>query len=71
MMSIAAASILAKTYRDDFMKKIDAEFPVYHWAINKGYPTRDHRSAIIAHGISPYHRKSFRLLPDTEELDLF
>jgi len=71
MMAIAAASILAKTYRDDFMKKIDAEFPVYHWAINKGYPTRDHRSAIIAHGISPYHRKSFRLLPDTKELNLF
>lgn len=71
MMSIAAASILAKTYRDDFMKKIDEEFPVYHWAVNKGYPTRDHRAAIAAHGISPYHRKSFRLLPEAEELTLF
>lgn len=71
MMSIAAASILAKTYRDGFMKKIDKEFPVYHWAVNKGYPTRDHRAAIAAHGISPYHRKSFRLLPEAEEPTLF
>lgn len=71
IMSIAAASILAKTYRDDFMKKIDKEFPVYHWSINKGYPTKDHRAAIAAHGVSPYHRKSFRLLPETTERSLF
>ncbi len=62
MMSIAAASVLAKTHRDEYMRKIAEEFPVYHWAKNKGYPTRDHRAAIVAHGISPYHRKSFNLV---------
>lgn len=59
--SIAAASILAKTYRDDFMRKIDAEFPQYNWAKNKGYPTADHYAAIRQHGVCPYHRQSFRL----------
>jgi len=60
-MSIAAASILAKTYRDDFMTGIGKDFPCYDWASNKGYPCRKHREAIYRHGISPYHRKSFRL----------
>ena len=64
MMSIAAASVLAKTYRDDYMKKIDQEFPAYHWAINKGYPTKDHRKAIAEVGPCKYHRRSFRLLPE-------
>ena len=62
MMSIAAASVLAKTHRDELMKKIAEEFPHYNWAKNKGYPTKDHRAAIVAHGISPYHRKSFNLV---------
>ncbi len=66
--SIAAASILAKTYRDEWMEQLGEEFPVYQWAKNKGYPTMDHRAAIRAHGISPYHRKSFRLLPEQMEL---
>lgn len=61
-MSIAAASVLAKTYRDDYMNTIAAEYPVYGWDINKGYPTKKHRAAIAEHGISPYHRKTFRLL---------
>ena len=65
MMSIAAASILAKTHRDEFMKKIHAEFPQYAWNVNKGYPTKTHRAAIAEHGVSPYHRVSFKLL-DTE-----
>lgn len=65
MMSIAAASILAKTHRDEFMKKIHAEFPQYAWNVNKGYPTKAHRAAIAKHGVSPYHRVSFKLL-DTE-----
>lgn len=62
-MSIAAASILAKTYRDDFMRKIDEEYPEYLWKNNKGYPTKQHRNAIRNIGVSKYHRKSFRLLP--------
>ncbi|WOK05048.1 ribonuclease HII [Imperialibacter roseus] len=66
--SIAAASILAKTYRDEWMERLGEEFPVYQWAKNKGYPTMDHRDAIRAHGITPYHRKSFRLLPEQMEL---
>ncbi|CAD5299556.1 MULTISPECIES: ribonuclease HII [unclassified Imperialibacter] len=66
--SIAAASILAKTYRDEWMERLGEEFPVYQWAKNKGYPTMDHRAAIRAHGITPYHRKSFRLLPEQMEL---
>lgn len=60
-MSIAAASILAKTYRDDYMQALDAEYPQYGWAHNMGYPTREHYAAIRQYGISPYHRKSFRL----------
>jgi ribonuclease HII len=63
-LSIAAASILAKTFRDDFMNSIHHEFPQYNWAQNKGYPTKEHRSAIQKTGISKYHRKSFKLLPD-------
>jgi len=66
--SIAAASILAKTYRDEWMERLDDEFPGYGWRKNKGYPTADHRAAIRAHGITPYHRKSFRLLPEQMEL---
>ena len=62
-LSIAAASILAKTYRDEYMCALDREFPEYRWAKNKGYPTKDHREAIRNHGITPYHRKSFTLLP--------
>ncbi|MCF6170462.1 MAG: ribonuclease HII [Bacteroidales bacterium] len=58
-LSIAAASILAKTYRDDFMKEAHAEFPVYGWEDNKGYPTMKHKLAIQSHGLSPLHRKSF------------
>ncbi|MBO7145648.1 MAG: ribonuclease HII [Salinivirgaceae bacterium] len=64
-LSIAAASVLAKTFRDDFMLQIDKEFPQYNWAKNKGYPTADHRDAIKKYGITPYHRRSFRLL-DTQ-----
>jgi ribonuclease HII len=60
-MSIAAASILAKTHRDEFMEKIHTEFPVYNWVQNKGYPTRDHKDAINNHGITCYHRRSFNL----------
>lgn len=59
--SIAAASILAKTYRDDFMEKIDQEYPIYQWKKNKGYPTGHHRRAVIENGFSPYHRKTFRV----------
>lgn len=66
MASIAAASILAKTYRDDFMNKIAAEYPQYDWLSNKGYPTVKHRNAIKEYGITPYHRKSFNLLGDTQ-----
>jgi ribonuclease HII len=62
--SIAAASILAKTYRDDYMLKLAADFPEYHWEQNKGYPTKSHRLAIKEHGISPHHRLSFRLLAE-------
>lgn len=71
MMSIAAASVLAKTYRDDFMTQIHNKFPVYNWAVNKGYPTKDHRAAIAQHGVTPYHRMSFRLLPEPKQLELF
>lgn len=65
-LSIAAASILAKTYRDDYMKTIAEEYPQYEWKSNKGYPTNKHRAAIKKYGISPYHRKSFTLLPPEE-----
>lgn len=60
-LAIAAASILAKTYRDDFMEQLHEEFPVYHWKENKGYPTRAHQEAISIYGITPHHRRSFRL----------
>ena len=66
--SIAAASILAKTYRDDFMMKMHTKYPQYYWNTNKGYPTKQHRSAIKIYGITPLHRKTFRLLPDQFEL---
>lgn len=62
-LSIAAASVLAKNYRDDIMRKIDIESPEYKWKNNKGYPTKEHRNAIQNIGISKYHRKSFQLLP--------
>ena len=67
--SIAAASILAKTYRDEFMGRLHQEYPVYGWIRNKGYPTQLHRKALMEHGPSPYHRRSFRLLKDQMELD--
>ena len=60
--SIAAASVLAKTYRDDYMKALAAEYPQYLWEKNKGYPTKEHRNAIAEHGITPYHRRSFQLI---------
>lgn len=69
-LSIAAASILAKTYRDDYMDKLAEEYPHYDWLGNKGYPTKKHREAIKIHGITPYHRKSFNLLGDGQ-LSLF
>lgn len=62
-LSIAAASILAKTYRDDYMNSLAAEYPAYHWTENKGYPTKAHREAIRESGSTPYHRKTFTLLP--------
>ena len=62
--NIAAASILAKTYRDDYMKKLGSDFPEYKWKNNKGYPTRDHRAAIEKFGVTEHHRKSFQLLPN-------
>lgn len=61
-LSIAAASILAKTYRDEEMLRLHEAYPVYGWASHKGYPTKAHREAIARHGISPHHRKTFRLL---------
>jgi ribonuclease HII len=67
-LPIAAASILAKTYRDDYMEKLHEEFPVYDWNHNKGYPTRKHRAAIRLHGVSPYHRMSYKLLDNQLEL---
>ncbi|MCL4140101.1 UNVERIFIED_CONTAM: hypothetical protein GTU68_066267 [Idotea baltica] len=63
-MSIAAASVLAKTYRDSYMEKIHVDFPHYNWKQNKGYPTKQHRFAIKEHGITEHHRKTFRLLPE-------
>jgi ribonuclease HII len=68
-MSIAAASVLAKTYRDDYMNKIHEEFPMYNWKQNKGYPTLEHREAIRKYGVTKYHRMSFRLLPEQLKLD--
>lgn len=69
-LSIAAASVLAKTYRDEYMNNIHEEFPMYNWKKNKGYPTIEHREAIKKYGITKYHRKSFRLLPEQLELNL-
>ena len=63
-LSIAAASILAKTYRDDYMNRLAEEYPQYDWRSNKGYPTKKHREAIRQYGITPYHRKSYNLLGD-------
>lgn len=63
-MSIAAASILAKTYRDTYMEELHKEYPMYNWKKNKGYPTKEHRDAIRKYGITKYHRKSFRQLPE-------
>lgn len=68
---IAAASVLAKTWRDEYMLRLHDEFPHYNWRSNKGYPTEAHREAIRQHGISPYHRRTFRLLPQGEQLALF
>ncbi|MBV1922514.1 MAG: ribonuclease HII [Flavobacteriaceae bacterium] len=69
-LHIAAASILAKTSRDAFMKNIHEEFPMYNWKQNKGYPTKEHREAIKKYGITKYHRTSFRLLPEQYKIDL-
>jgi len=68
-LSIAAASVLAKTYRDDYMNKIHEEFPMYNWKKNKGYPTIEHREAIKKYGTTKYHRMSFRLLPEQLKLE--
>ncbi|MBO4606475.1 MAG: ribonuclease HII [Prevotella sp.] len=65
-LSIAAASILTKTFRDDYMDELATQYPQYDWQHNKGYPTQQHREAIRLYGITPYHRKSYRLLGDTQ-----
>ena len=67
--NIAAASVLAKTHRDEYMMRLAEEYPMYGWAKNKGYPTREHRLAIRDHGLSPYHRLTFNSSP--EQLELF
>ena len=67
-LSIAAASILAKTYRDDYMMRLHEEYPLYAWNKNMGYPTKAHREGIEAYGISPYHRLSYRLLSEERQL---
>lgn len=69
--SIAAASVLAKTYRDDFMSGIHRDFPEYCWQKNKGYPTAQHRKAIMEYGPTPHHRMSFQLLPEDHQGKLF
>lgn len=69
-MNIAAASILAKTYRDQFMSKIDNDYPYYNWRKNKGYPTSEHKQAILKHGLSPYHRKTFNSSIQTKLFEL-
>lgn len=69
-LSIAAASVLAKTYRDELMVKLHHEFPMYNWKQNKGYPTKEHRSAIREFGVTDYHRKSFKLLPEQLTINL-
>ena len=69
-LNIAAASVLAKTYRDAYMEKIHSDFPHYNWQQNKGYPTKQHRAAILEFGSCEHHRKSFKLLPEQLRLDL-
>jgi len=69
-LSIAAASVIAKTHRDEYMLRLHKEFPQYDWSHNKGYPTGKHRQAIAETGTTPYHRMSFRLLPDENQLEL-
>ncbi len=69
-LNIAAASILAKTYRDEYMGDLSLEYPKYGWAKNKGYPTKEHRSAIASYGATVHHRKTFKLLPEQLSLDL-
>jgi ribonuclease HII len=69
-LNIAAASILAKTYRDEIMENLDKEFPVYSWKKNKGYPTKAHRAAIREFGVNKNHRLTFRLLPEQLSLDI-
>ncbi len=69
--SIAAASVLAKTWRDEAMQRLHDDFPQYGWSQNKGYPTIAHRTAIRQHGVSPWHRRTFQLLPVDEPLTLF
>jgi ribonuclease HII len=68
-LSIAAASILAKTHRDEYMMKLHEKFPNYGWGKNKAYATKKHRDAIVKYGLSPYHRKSFRLVDEQLKLD--
>ena len=68
-LHIAAASILAKTYRDAYMANLHLEFPAYNWKKNKGYPTLEHRDAIRKYGPTPFHRRSFRLLPEQLRLE--
>ena len=69
-LNIAAASVLAKTYRDEYMNLIHEEFPMYNWKQNKGYPTQEHREAIRKYGVTKYHRMTFRLLPEQLKMDL-
>ena len=69
-LAIAAASVLAKTYRDDYMQQLHGEYDTYDWNNNKGYPTKKHREAIRKHGITPYHRNSFTLLPEDRQLKI-
>jgi ribonuclease HII len=65
-LSIAAASVLAKTHRDEYMRRLDKQYPEYKWSVNKGYPTKEHRDAIKKYGVTPEHRKSFTLLPPVQ-----
>ncbi len=69
LLPIAAASVLAKTYRDDYMKKLHEEYPIYGWSKNMGYPTKVHRQAIAEHGVTPYHRLTFNLTEKQLKLD--
>jgi ribonuclease HII len=68
--SIAAASVLAKTYRDEYMESLHEKFQMYHWNKNKGYGTREHRNAIEIYGLCRYHRKSFSIWPDFEDVEM-